>query len=64
MIATGAVTLPLNRMPDGRLRNRNAVSYALHACGHSEYDFLLVPKLSTAAASANVETSVRGQQQS
>jgi hypothetical protein len=64
MIAMGAVALPLNRMPAGRLRNRSAVSHALHACGHSGYDFLLVPKPSTAADSANVETSVCSQQQS
>ena len=64
MIAMGAVTLPLNRMPAGRLRNRSAVSHALHACGHSGYNLLLAPKLSTAADSANVETSVRAQQQS
>jgi hypothetical protein len=64
MIAMVAATLPLNRMPAGRLRNRSAVSHALHACGRSEYDFLLAPKLSTAADSADVETSVRSQQQS
>jgi hypothetical protein len=64
MIAMGAVTRPLNRMPAGRLCSRSAVSHALHACGHSGYDFLLVPELSTAADSANVETSVRSQQQS
>ena len=64
MIAMVASTRPLNRMPAGRLRNRSAVSHALHAYGNSRYDLLLVPKLSTAAGSANVETSVHTQQQS
>jgi hypothetical protein len=59
MIAMGAVALSLNRMPAACLLSRSAVSHPWHACGHSGYDFLLVPKLSTAADSANVETSVR-----
>jgi hypothetical protein len=63
MIAMGAVTLSLNRTPGACLRSRSAVSHPLDACGHSGYDFLLVPKPSTAADFANVETSVRSQQQ-
>jgi len=64
MTAIGAVTLLLNRMPARRVRVGSAVSHASHACGNTGYDFLMAPKLSTAADSANVETSVHPQQQS
>ena len=64
MTAIRAATLLLNRMPGRGLRSRGAVSHALHSCGNSGYDLLMAPKLSTTADSANVETSVRTQQQS
>jgi hypothetical protein len=63
MIAMGAETSLLNRMLGRGLHRRSAVSHALHPCGNSGYDLLMAPKLSTAADSANVETSVRTQQQ-
>jgi hypothetical protein len=64
MITVRAETLLPNRMLGRGLRRRSAVSHALHACGNSGYELLMAPKLSTAADSANVETSVRTQQQS
>ena len=63
MITMGAETLLLNSMLGRGLRRRSAVRHALHPCGNSRYELLMAPKLSTAADSANVETSVRTQQQ-
>jgi hypothetical protein len=64
MIAMGAETLPLHRMPRRGLPRRNAVSHALHPCGNRGCELLMAPKLSSAADAAKVETSVRTQQQS
>ena len=64
MLAMGAETLLLHRMLGRGLRRRSAVSHAFHACSNSRYELLMAPKLSTAADSANVEPSVRTQQQS
>jgi hypothetical protein len=61
MITVRAETPLPNRMLGRGLRRRSAVS---HPCGNSGYELLMAPKLSTAADSANVETSVRPQQQS